>query len=195
MEEWFAGLTGLAKAYWAVAIAGTTLTMVMLVMSLVHLDGDGDMDMDGPDGHPSGLGLLSTRAISAFLLGFGWAGIIANNEGASYLVSLLIASTFGVFWLWVILKLMRFLYSLRQDGTVHYDNAIGSTAQVYIPIPAAMEGNGQVALNVQGRFRVVDAVTRHRDAIEKNHRVRVTEVLDPSTLVVEPDTSEGKEGE
>ena len=195
MEEWFAGLTGLAKAYWAVAIAGTTLTMVMLVMSLVHLDGDGDMDMDGPDGHQSGLGLLSTRAISAFLLGFGWAGIIANNEGASYLVSLLIASTFGVFWLWVILKLMRFLYSLRQDGTVHYDNAIGSTAQVYIPIPAAMEGNGQVALNVQGRFRVVDAVTRHRDAIEKNHRVRVTEVLDPSTLVVEPDTSEEKEGE
>jgi hypothetical protein len=195
MEEWFAGLTGLAKAYWAVAIAGTTLTMVMLVMSLVHLDGDGDMDMDGPDGHPSGLGLLSTRAISAFLLGFGWAGIIANNEGASYLVSLLIASTFGVFWLWVILKLMRFLYSLRQDGTVHYDNAVGSTAQVYIPIPAAMEGNGQVTLNVQGRFRVVDAVTRHSDAIKKNLRVRVTEVLDPTTLVVEPDTSEGKEGE
>ena len=194
MEQWFAELTGLAKAYWAVAIAGTTLTMVMLVMSLLNLDGDGDMDMDGPEDHPSGLGLLSTRAISAFLLGFGWAGVIANNEGASYLVSLLIATAFGVFWLWVILKLMRFLYSLRQDGTVHYDNAVGSTAQVYIPIPAAMEGNGQVPLNVQGRFRVVDAVTRHSKAIEKNFRVRVTEVLDPSTLVVEPDTSKGKDG-
>ena len=190
MEAWWDTLSLLGQCYWAVAVAGTTLMLVMLVLSFFALDGDGDgdVDMDGPEGHPSGLGLLSTRAISAFLMGFGWAGIFCYNADVSGGLSILIATAFGVFWLWIIVKLIKFLYSLKHDGTVHYENAIGSTGQVYIPIPAGMQGNGQIQLTVQGRFRVVDAVTHHSERLEKNLRVRVTEMLDPSTVIVEPDS-------
>lgn len=192
MEAWWGDLSLLGQCYWVIAVAGTTLMLAMLVLSLFALDGDGDMDMDGPEGHPSGLGLLSTRAISAFLMGFGWAGIFCYNEDVSGGLSILIATAFGVFWLWIILKLMHFLYSLKHDGTVHYENALGSTAQVYIPIPAEMQGNGQIQLTVQGRFRVVDAVTRHSERLDKNLRVRVTEMLDPGTVVVEPDSPQAQ---
>ena len=72
MQRWKHGGTPslLGQCYWAVAVAGTTLMLVMLVLSFFALDSDGDVDMDGPEGHPSGLGLLSTRAISAFVMFF-----------------------------------------------------------------------------------------------------------------------------
>ncbi len=189
INEWWDSLTFLAQCYWVVAVCGSTLMLIMLFLSLFNLDGDGDMDMDGPAEHPSGLGLLSTRAISSFLMGFGWAGVICYEQEVNDGLSIVIATIGGSIWLWIILKLMQFLFSLKHDGTVRFENAVGSTAQVYIPIPAKLQGNGQVQLTVQGRFRVVDAVTRHTDQLDRRLRVRVTEILDQGTLVVEPDVN------
>jgi len=81
---------------------------------------------------------------------------------------------------------MRFLYGLQHSGTLDYHNAIGEIGTVYLPIPAAMGGNGRVQVTVQGRLRVVTALTRHPARLENQSRVRVVDVLDENSLVVEP---------
>ena len=53
-------------------------------------------------------------------------------------------------------------------------------------IPARMQKPGQVEVLVQGRLAVVAAFTRADRRLENAERVRVTEVLDRNTLVVEP---------
>ena len=86
----------------------------------------------------------------------------------------------GVFFL------MRFLYGLRASGTLDYRNAIGQVGVVYLPIPGGMAGPGQVEVTVQGRLRVVQAFTREAGRIPNRARIRVVDVMDQNTLVVEP---------
>jgi len=82
--------------------------------------------------------------------------------------------------------LMRALYSLRYSGTLDYRNAVGQAGSVYLPIPGAMAGPGQIEVLVQGRLCVVHAFTRAAERIPNRARVRVIGVLDPQTLLVEP---------
>ena len=79
-----------------------------------------------------------------------------------------------------------FLHSLRHSGTLDYNNALGEVGTVYLPIPAGMGGTGKIQVIVQGRLKEIQAFTRHDQRIENRVRVRVVELLDDNTLLVEP---------
>jgi hypothetical protein len=81
---------------------------------------------------------------------------------------------------------MRTLYSMRYSGTLDYRNAVGQVGNVYLRIPAAMAGPGQIEVLVQGRLRTVQAFTRAGRQLANNERVRVTDLMDETTLLVEP---------
>ncbi len=49
-----------------------------------------------------------------------------------------------------------------------------------------LAAGGQIEVMIQGRLRVVQALTRDGAAIHKGARVAVVELMDPQTLVVEP---------
>jgi len=85
-----------------------------------------------------------------------------------------------------VLLLMRGLYSLRYSGTLDYRNAIGNVGSVYLRIPAAMAAPGQVEVMIQGRLCVVEAFTRAQHELPNRSRIRVVEVMDQGTLIVEP---------
>ncbi len=85
-----------------------------------------------------------------------------------------------------IFYLMRLLHSLRHSGTLDYSNALGEVGTVYLPIPAGMGGTGKIQVIVQGRLKEIQAFTRHDQRIENRVRVRVVELLDDNTLLVEP---------
>ena len=112
--------------------------------------------------------------------------IAATTAGAATLV--------GVLFTLVVFYLMRFLYSLQHSGTLDYQNAVGEIGTVYLPIPAAMGGNGKVQVTVQGRLRVVTALTRSQARLENQARVRIVDVLDENSLVVEPLSATQPEG-
>lgn len=191
MEAWWEELDTIARVYWVIAITGTTFTTLLTVMAIAGLDTDaGDFDMGDASDHPSGLGILSTRAITAFFTGFGWVGAIASGQGLAWHVSGTAGAVAGAVMLFIMVKLMQFMYGLRHSGTINYQHCVGNEAEVYLRIPAANSGHGQVTTTVQGRFRVIDARTKDLELIPRNQRVRVLAVLDASTLLVTADLSE-----
>ncbi len=203
MSTWWSSLILEQQIYYAIAFTATAIvsvqTLLLFVGDVTDLAGAGDVDMDGPGGHPSGIGLLSSRTIVAFLVGFGWTGAIVASEGArasefTALTAVVVGLLFGA----AILYLMRFLSSLRHSGTLDYVNAVGEVGTVYLPIPAAMAGPGKIQVMIQGRLKEVQALTHDHERIENRTPVRVVELLDDNTLVVETlaaaDPNASKEG-
>lgn len=191
MSEWWTSLSFEQQFYYAIAIVATTLVLFQLMLMMFGFGADeladaGDVDMDGPEDHPSGIHLLSSRTVVAFFVGFGWAGAMRAGEGASTLVTAGAGVAAGTLFGYAIFRLMGFLDSLRHSGTLNYENAVGEVGTVYLPVHPAMAGGGQIQVMIQGRLKVVAALTRAGAPIEQGSRVRVVGTLDRGTLLVDP---------
>jgi hypothetical protein len=75
---------------------------------------------------------------------------------------------------------------LVEDGTMRMSDAIGRTAEVYLPIPGASQGMGKVQMNLQGAVREMQAMTRNPETLPRGAVVQVTELIDGNILVVSP---------
>ena len=188
MELWWSDLDIAHKVFYAIAVATSTLLLVQLVLSLFGFDGDadGDFNTDADVDHGAGIGVLSIRTVTAFFTGFGWGGVAALESGMGLMLSVLVALFAGTVLMAGVFFLMRALYALRYSGTLDYRNAIGEVGTVYLPVPAAMTGQGQVEVQVQGRLRVVQALTSADRTLPNQSRVRVVDTVDQQTLLVEP---------
>lgn len=183
MELWWGSLGTSLRVFYGIAIAASTLLVLQLVTMLFGLDHDtGDLDAD----HDSGLGIVSIRSVTAFFTGFGWGGVVAIKQGFGLPVAIAIALVTGGGLMAVVVAMLRGFASLRYSGTLDYKNAIGNVGNVYVAVPGAMGGPGQIEVTVQGRTTMVQAFTRAPDRLPPRARVRVVEVLDPQTLIVEP---------
>lgn len=193
MVEWWASLALALKLYYSIAIA-TSFFLVLQLLALIVGIGDGDLDVDS-DVDAGGSHVLSVRTVTAFLAGFGWTGAVALESGRSIPVATLLAVLVGGVFMAGVAALMRGLYGLRQSGTLDYKNAVGEIGSVYLHIPPAMKGPGQVEVTVQGRLRVVQAFTRSATEIPNQAPVRVIDIIDRNTLVVEPLTAPAPGGD
>jgi hypothetical protein len=196
MNEWWAGLSVEQQIYWSIGSVATVLvllqTLLLLIGGATELAEAGDADMGEGTDHPSGIRLLSSRTVVAFFVGFGWTGVVASREGVGDAATTALAGVLvGGLFAAVILFLMRFLHTLRHSGSLDYRNALGEVGTVYLPVPAAMAGTGRIQVVVQGRLKVIEALTRRPPLISNGSRVRVVELVDQGTLVVEPLTGRG----
>ena len=150
------------------------------------MDGlDADLDLvDGGEGGASGI--LSVRTIGAFFTGFGWTGASMTDYGYGLGITTVASSVVGLALLAMVFYLMAYLHSLRQEGTLDYSNTIGQVGSVYLPIPSNRKGLGQIEVMVQGRLSIVRAVTDNDKKIGNRVAVRVTELVDKQTILVEP---------
>ena len=177
------------QLFYIVGIISSLALLVQIVLLLIGFDHDisaGDVDMGGPADHPGGLHILSVRTVVAFFVGFGWTGVIALQSKLSLPATLLMSVAVGGVFMMSIFYIMKTLHGMRDSGTLDYKNAIGKVGSVYLPIPAKRSGPGQVEILVQGRLIIVQAYTDSNEKIGNHVKVRVTELVDPQTLLVEP---------
>jgi hypothetical protein len=184
----------LVSAYWVLALAGTILFIIK--MSLLLLGGHaGDASgLPGTDVHAgdaahqtgSTFAVFSIQSVLAFFMGCGWMGLAAVKEwelGGTQ--SLLAAVGFGAFLMVLNAFLMSMLSHLTQEFTVELSTAVGHVAKVYLAIPEAGKGTGEVELTASGRKMVVTAKSVG-PAIPSFAMVTVVEVLDEKMVVVAP---------
>ena len=185
---WWAALAGPDKVFWAIALFTSAVLAIQVLLMLLGFDGDGDVDVDVDTDidHPDGGGVLSVRTITAFFTGFGWGGVVALDNGMTILSAVAVATFSGGVLMFTVYFLMQGLYSMRYSGTLDYRGAIGTSANVYLPIPPNMEGTGQVKVPLQGRLLTLEAMTRAETRLPNRMRVRVVDLVDASTLLVEP---------
>jgi hypothetical protein len=181
MELWWGTLGTSLRVFYGIALGASVLLALQLLALLFGLDHDGDIG-----DHDSGLGILSVRSLTAFFTGFGWGGVVAIKEGFGLTAAIVVALATGGALMAAVVAMMRGFASLRHSGTLDYANAIGNVGSVYVAVPGAMAGPGQIEVLVQGRTAFVQAFTRSPERLPPRARVRVTETLDQQTVIVEP---------
>lgn len=121
-----------------------------------HVEFDVAHDLNAAD---SFLKILSFKALVGFATFFGLAGLAADRAGFDRLPTALVALGAGIAALYAIAWMMAGLSQLRAEGTVDLANAVGTTAKVYLRVPAHGAGHGKVTVAVQGRTLETKAVT------------------------------------
>jgi hypothetical protein len=182
VSDLFAFIGGpLVMFYSIAAIASILLVVQLLLTALGFGDADvvDDFDVDSTN-------VISFRSLTGFFGGFGWAGVVLLENDFSLTVAILGGLVVGGGFMMSFAYLMRIFYSLRESGNIDLRNAIGHVGTVYVSIPPSGSGSGQVRVMVQGRLQVLEATTTAADRIPSEHRVRITEVVDAATLMVEP---------
>ena len=85
----------------------------------------------------------------------------------------------------LVMYLFKWLGSMQQSGNINvYKSAVGCQGKVYLTIPAARSGEGKVQITINNSVREYNAVT-DGDVIKNGTAIKVTEVLNDSTLLVE----------
>lgn len=180
------------------ALLGTGIFLIKLV--LMFMGGSDDLDIGGDasagaaghDGghdahaHSTGLAAIaSIQGISAFLMGFGWAGLGAF-QGLRWgtLASMGLGVAGGVGMSAFFLALLAATRKLQSSGNIDFQQAKGCEGEVYAAVPASGAGRGQVKLVVGGRQRIVQAVSIAGE-IATGTRVRVLEVKQDNCVVVQ----------
>ena len=188
MIDYWLHLTPTMKMFVGIGAVSSAVLTLQMVLAMFGGDMDGlDADVDIPDAGEGGAsGILSIRTIGAFFTGFGWSGAAmlqaGHGTGAATFVGIVVGSIFMA----LIFYLMTYLHSLRQEGTINYANAVGKIGSVYLPIPPHRKGIGQIEVLVQGRLKIVQAITDNDKKIGNRVAVRVTELVDTQTILVEP---------
>ncbi|MES2997306.1 MAG: hypothetical protein V4733_10910 [Verrucomicrobiota bacterium] len=187
--DWWNSLSGAHLFFWTVAI-GATLFQILLFLGTMVGGGDFDHSADtdsmaAPGGAEAAVKFLSVRALAAFAVGFGWAGVLFVGEGRSLTAVIAIAILTGLIYTLMIWVIMRMMASMQEDGTLDFQNALGKNGKVYVTVPAARAGDGQVEIMLQGRLITALAVTDFAVALPPLAAITVIKV-ENNTLVVAP---------
>ena len=186
MIDYWLNLAPAERTFTGIGVFSSLILTIQ--MGMVMLGGAVDMPeaeiADTGEGGASGI--FSIRTIGAFFAGFGWAGAAMLQAGYGTGAATFVATISGSAFLGVVIYLMSYLHSLREEGTLDYSNAIGNVGNVYLPIPPKRKGMGQVEVMVQGRLRIVQALSDSEKKIGNRVAVRVTETIDEQTILVKP---------
>ena len=126
----------------------------------------------------------SFRGIIAFLVVFGWVGVVMDGANCPLYATLPVATVCGFAIMVVLALIFRAVMKLRDDGNTDNRNAIGVSGKVHLTIPPARSGEGKVHVMLQGAYVERSAVTDETDAIPTGSEIVVIGVSGQTDLVV-----------
>ena len=191
MTEWWTSLDLFMKILWCIAIASSLIFIIETVLTFIGADVEMDMDTDfdvpdgGFEGDPS-MNLYTFRNLVNFLLGMSWTAILLQEQVASKALLMIIAFAVVALLVFAVMMLFKGLSKMQQSGNIDvYKSAIGCNGKVYLTVPAERKGTGKVQININNSVREYDALTDSEDDLKTGTSIKVTEVLDTNTLLVE----------
>ncbi len=195
MVEWWSTLSVAMKVLWAVTLSASLIFVIQTIMTFLGADaGDMDIDTDSPvdiddpasfDGH-TGMNLYTFRNFINFLLGFGWTAVLLKDDITSVPLLLLVAVLVGIALVAIVMYLFKLLYSMQASGNIDvYESAVGCLGKVYLTIPENRKAMGKVQITIKNAVREYEAVTDDDEPLKTGEAIRVVEVLNQSTLLVE----------
>lgn len=214
MNLWWDSLLSLERFFYLIAIPSTLVLVVQFVLSLLGLsddsdfeigDADGDFDFemdgdlsldqdfdvsDGSDVFSADFQFISFRSIIAFLTIFSWSGIVLMANGTQTFLTIVISVVAGLAAMFVIGYLFFLAAKLQSSGNISYQNAIGESAEVYIPINEDTRYQGKVNVVIQERLVEANAISKNKQSFSTGEIVRVVGIVGLSTLVVDGNDSE-----
>lgn len=199
MAEWWQALTTLQHIFLYTAIPFTLVLIIQAILTIIGLGGDHDASFDshdigghdmGADGHVDahidghagheagsedvgGFQFFTVRGIVAFFCVFGWTGYALDHPSLGIAATLLISTAAGLLAMLVIGLMFYAVRRMQSSGNIRYGNAIGRSAEVYIPVPAKRGGKGKVMVEIQERLVEAEAVTDEEEKLKTGETVTV----------------------
>lgn len=195
----WASMSLFLKILWCVTLSASLIFVIQSIMTFIGIGGDADLDaggdvdvpdsadgVDGADGADPGMNLYTFRNLINFLLGFGWTAIICYDKIASTALLIGVALLVGVIFVAIVMYLFKWLWSMQASGNINVEkSAVGCEGKVYLTIPAERKGSGKVQITINDSVREYTALT-DGDELKTGTDIKVTEVINGTTLVVEP---------
>lgn len=191
---WYESLDPTLRVYWTIAIAASLVFIIQMTLTFIGIgDHDADLSMpdatDIPDGDTLDTGgamqLFTIRNLINFLLGIGWGGVcfwsVIPLRPLLAIVAILCGSVFVAMFLFMFKQMKK----LESNGAFRIQDCVGMVCPVYLRIPAARKGQGKVQISLHGSVQEISAMT-DGTFIPTGARVRVIQVIDDNTLLVEP---------
>jgi len=190
MAIWWTSLSLISKILWIVTLTATLIFIVQSVLTFIGADVDGatDFDVDPSDiggDLDGGINLYTFRNFINFILGFGWTAILLMDNVKSKALLVVISVLVGIALVAIVMYLFRLLSKMQQSGNIDVNKeAVGCTGKVYLTIPGERSGEGKVQITISNAVREYIALT-DGDTIKTGTPIKVTEVINDSTLLVE----------
>lgn len=157
----------------AIAWTATLVSVVMFILSAIADVADGAEAADAAGSMDGDADMFSTRAIIAFILGFGWGGYLCVVNGAGPMAGTAVGLGLGLFMFALVALLMRLIYSLKSDGSLKYETLVGMTGTVYVTIPPNGEPGGQVQVSHPSQLITMAAVQEGDTPLPAQTRIEV----------------------
>lgn len=187
MTGFWADLFSSSQLYWAISIFASVIQAFLIIGAFMGGGADFDHGADMHDGSTSdSVKTVSMRVLVAFFVGFGWAGVLAQRQSLPPGPTAVMAFVSGIIFMLLMIFTMRMLMTMRHDGSLRYENAVGIRGKVYVTIPAARTGNGQIEVMLQGRIITANAITDSAEPLAPMSGIVITELMPPNTFVVQP---------
>ncbi len=181
MGDWWQALTGDLQIFYAIGFISSFFLLLQLAMLAFGIGTDIDVGDDD-----SGSGFLSVRSLVAFAFTFGWTGVLMKQADRSTPVAVGIAIVAGFAVFIAVGFMWRWFGKLGESGSIDYQSAMGANGTVYLTVAANRAKPGKVEVMVQGRLRVVNALTESDESLPAQTAITVIGVVDPSTVLVAP---------
>jgi hypothetical protein len=208
MEAWWSELSDTEKLLWLIAtfssvLFGLQVVATMFGMGDSYMDMDADFEMDADvdvggdmdaaadgdvdaahdaDAGHSIAGYFTVRNFVAFFLGLSWGSLAFISSGLPNAAAIFLGMGIGVFFVIVVMFLMKALSNLKSEGTISLRSAVGAEGDVSILIPGNNQGSGKVTLTVQGRLMEIEAITQGEE-LRRSDRVKVIRVSQHQLVV------------
>lgn len=200
MIEWWNSLDVMMKVLWTITLTSSLVFVIQTIMTFLGADTDGDfdtgvdvdVDVDADaDANEMGTGtsLLTFRNFVNFFLGFGWTAVLLHDQIRSTGLLMLVSIIVGVILVALVMLLFKWLGSMQQSGNINlFESAVDCQGSVYLTIPGERAGTGKVQISINDSVREYSALT-DGPALRTGTRVRVVDVVNASTVLVEEVTS------
>lgn len=183
--EWWELLGTAERVFWTIGSAGTTFLVLQTILSFVGMDADMDVDLNVDTNFGLEIGIFSFKSIIAFLTFFGWMGVIGLGRGWSMPMIILASAGAGLLAMSLVAYMLYQFQKLESSGNMRIEDAVFEEGEVYLVIPAATAGTGQVTLKLNGTIMELQAVTKGAK-IPTGTKVQVVDIIEKNTLLVEP---------
>lgn len=183
---WWDELNLARQVFYGIGIIAGLMALILAVLAIVGLEHHDAVDALGSAdvGHGGG-GIFSIKPLTGFFLGFGWAGGLALDGGWGMFAALVVAILSGGALMAVIVAMFRAIHGMRSDGTMRIEDALHAVGTVYVTLPPAKASGGQVVVSFHGRQETFSALNVADRAIPSGERVKVIQIVDSRTVLVE----------
>ncbi|MCY4517089.1 MAG: hypothetical protein OXB99_07625 [Acidimicrobiaceae bacterium] len=181
MGDWWQALTGDLQIFYAIAFISSFFLLVQIALLAFGIGADVDIGDEDPSS-----GFLSIRTLTAFSFAFGWTGVLMKQADRSTAASVGVAIAAGLAVFLAVGLLWRSFAKLGESGSMDYRSAVGAHGTVYLTVAANRSKPGKVEVMVQGRMRVINALTESDENLPAQTAITVVGVVDPSTVLVAP---------